>query len=108
MQLRCHRPGSEPIPNRRLALKILRSMRLGNPLVRGGDSALLTWLDGVPNVIHLFDYLVRNKYVEPLAEHGIASLHYVLTAAGRELHDRGERWWKSLTWKEQLTVVIYG
>ncbi|MBS1189394.1 MAG: hypothetical protein H6R10_1186 [Rhodocyclaceae bacterium] len=83
-------------------------MRLGNHLVRSGDSAFLTWLDGVPNVIHLFDYLVRNQYVAPLAEQGIASLHYVLTAAGRELHDRGERWWQSLTWREQLIVVLCG
>lgn len=108
MQNQRHCPGNEPIPHRRLALKALRSMRMGNPLVRSGDSAFLTWLDGVPNVIHLFDYLVRNKYVEPLAAQGIASLHYVLTAAGRELHDRGERWWRSLTWREQLTVVLYG
>lgn len=108
MQTRSHSFTNEPVPHRRLALRILRSMRLGNPLVRGGDSALLTWLDGVPNVVHLFDYLVRNKYVEPRDAQGIASLHYVLTAAGKELHDRGERWWRSLTWREQLAVVIYG
>lgn len=81
---------------------------MGNPILRGGDSVFSTWLDGVPDVIHLFDYLHRNKYVEPLAESGIGSMRYVLTAAGRELHDRGEKWWRSLTWRERLVVMLWG
>lgn len=98
----------EPIPHRRLALDILRSMRRGNPIICGGDSAFLIWLDGVPNVVHLFAYLLRNRYVEPIGEEGTEARHFILTESGRDLHDRGERWWRSLDWKSRLQAMLFG
>lgn len=97
----------EPVPHRWHVLQVLRAMRHGHPFIRLWDTAFSMHLEGVPLAVHYFDFLERNGYIVPAAQHGLQACYYTLSARGIELHDQGERWWRSLRWP-QKTRVMWG
>lgn len=98
----------ERVPHRWHVLEILRSMRLGHPLIRLSSTSYFTHLEGAPLAVHFFNYLERNGYIAPQVKEGLLSHYYTLTADGLDLYEGGERWWRSLVWHEKLWVRVYG
>jgi len=101
-------PRQERVPHRWHVLKILRAMRSGHPFIRLTSSSFFTQLEGVPLAVHFFGFLERNGYIAPCAKRGLQSRYYILTPDGVTLHKEGERWWRSLGWRQKLWVMMRG
>lgn len=58
--------------------------------------------------VHFFGFLERNGYIAPCATEGLQAHYYTLTSEGIALYDEGERWWRSLGWRQKLWVIARG
>ena len=98
----------EPVPHRWHVLRILRAMRSGYPFIRLPGASCFTYLEGVPLAVHFFGFLERNAYIAPCAKEGLQAHYYILTPEGIALHEEGERWWRSLVWREKFRAILRG
>ena len=95
------------IPHRFWLLVMLRAMARGHALVVTGPSSFQSFLDGLPHVAILFQYILDHEWIaERESRDGIH--FYRLTPRGFDFWREGERWWRSLTWKDRLVVRLVG
>ncbi|MDQ7990117.1 MAG: hypothetical protein REI09_10845 [Candidatus Dactylopiibacterium sp.] len=98
---------SSNIPHRFWLLAIFRSLGAGNALVVAGPGAFAHYLDGVPQVALLTDYLRRHDWLLPAhAPHDVK--RYRLSAKGFAFWQEGERWWRGLSFLERCRVRLLG
>lgn len=101
-------PRQEPVPHRWHVLQVLRAMRAGHPFICLCDVSCLMHLEGVPLAVHYFGFLDRNNYIAPIKKEGLQAHYFKLNAAGLELYEEGERWWRSLGWQQRFWVMLRG
>ena len=98
---------SKDIPHRFWLLVMLRSLAKGHPLVVTGPASFQSFLDGLPHVAILFQYILDHEWIaERETRDGIH--FYRLTQRGFDFWREGEQWWHSLTWKDRLMVRLVG
>ncbi|TYC61247.1 hypothetical protein ETQ85_04085 [Zoogloea oleivorans] len=95
------------IPHRFLLLAMLRSLAAGNLLVISGPGAFECFLDGLPHVATLFNYILAHEWIaEANSLNGIQ--YYRISPRGYDFWQSGEKWWASLSWREQFFVRLAG
>jgi hypothetical protein len=100
-------PTPSGIPHRFWLLSMLRSLAAGNLLVIAGPGAFECFLDGQPHVATLFNYLLEHEWIaETNSLNGIQ--YYQISRHGYDFWQRGEQWWASLSWHEQLFIRFAG
>ena len=98
---------SKDIPHRFWLLVMLRSLAKGHPLVVTGPASFQSFLDGLPHVAILFQYILDHEWIaERESRDGIH--FYRLTQRGFDFWREGEQWWHSLTWRDRLVVRLVG
>ena len=98
---------SKDIPHRFWLLVMLRSLAKGHPLVVTGPASFQSFLDGLPHVAILFQYILEHEWIaERESRDGIH--FYRLTQRGFDFWREGEQWWHSLTWRDRLVVRLAG
>ena len=86
---------------------MLRALARGHALVVTGPSSFQSFLDGLPHVAILFQYILDHEWIaERESRDGIH--FYRLTPRGFDFWREGEQWWHSLTWKDRLMVRLVG
>ena len=94
---------SKDIPHRFWLLVMLRSLAKGHPLVVTGPASFQSFLDGLPHVAILFQYILEHEWIaERESRDGIH--FYRITRRGFDFWREGEQWWRSLTWSDRLRV----
>ena len=95
------------IPHRFWLLVMLRALARGHALVVTGPSSFQSFLDGLPHVAILFQYILDHEWIaERESRDGIH--FYRLTPRGFDFWREGEQWWHSLTWRDRLVVRLVG
>ena len=98
---------SKDIPHRFWLLVMLRSLAKGHPLVVTGPASFQSFLDGLPHVAILFQYILDHEWIaERESRDGIH--FYRLTQRGFDFWREGEQWWHNLTWRDRLVVRLVG
>lgn len=92
------------VPCRALSLRALRRLYKGHNLVVVGTSSLDIHLDGVPNICHVFKFLVEEGLVQKVRETWAGEL-YTLTEKGLRVYQAGESWWKSLSLRNRALLL---
>lgn len=96
------------IPHRFWLLSIFRSLGRGNALLIAGPGAFEHYLDGVPQVAILANYLARNGWLEEI-RHGHGGVaRYRLSDKGLNFWHEGEQWWHRLSLWEQCKIRVMG
>lgn len=109
------KPGGQPkpIPHRFLALRALRLLGKGHQLIVAGDASFLVFLDGIPDIALIADYLLEKEWVFPItppsdAIEGTGPVYYALSELGAASLKVAEAWWNELSLKERLRVRLLG
>ena len=90
-----------------IPIPTLRALARGHALVVTGPSSFQSFLDGLPHVAILFQYILDHEWIaERESSDGVH--FYRLTPRGFDFWREGERWWHSLTWKDRLVVRLVG
>lgn len=74
----------------------LLSLRRGNELMKGGESALTLFLQGAPFAYVAFDYLQRNGLIWPVHDPDDAIERWVLSVRGYDYLCRMEQWYQAM------------
>lgn len=103
----------KPIPHRFLTLRALRLLGKGHQLIVAGDASFLVFLDGIPDIALISNYLLEREWVFPLSPPGDASegggpIYYALSELGAASLKVAEAWWDELSLKERLQVRLWG
>lgn len=96
------------IPHRFWLLTIFRSLGMGNPLLIAGPGTFEHYLDGVPQVAILANYLHRHGWIEAVNKGHSGIARYRLSPKGRDFWREGESWWRRLSFWEQCKVRVMG
>ena len=82
---------SKDIPHRFWLLVMLRSLAKGHPLVVTGPASFQSFLDGLPHVAILFQYILEHEWIaERESRDGIH--FYRITRRGFDFWREGEQW----------------
>ncbi|HEX5393428.1 MAG TPA: hypothetical protein VFW68_09110 [Rhodocyclaceae bacterium] len=103
----------EPIPHRFLTLRALRLLGKGHQLIVAGDASFLVFLDGIPDIALIADYLLEKEWICPLPPpsdvvEGAGPAYYALSDLGATSLQVAEAWWNELSLKERLRVRLWG
>ncbi|KPC55259.1 hypothetical protein [Amantichitinum ursilacus] len=96
------------IPRPRRALGVMRRMQAGHPLLEAGPLSMMTYLDGYGAEAALWlRFFKHYGWVSPRDwPNGMRAWH--LSEKGHEVLQRGEAWWRSLTWFQRLYMWVAG
>lgn len=96
------------IPCPYYTLTALRRMRRGAPIVVTGPGSFSMFLDGMPYIPLLLDFLVREDLVQPQTDDQVGGgIGYLrLSDKGYRVAKAGEHWWASLPWKDKLKARL--
>lgn len=98
---------SASIPHRFWLLTIFRSLGVGNHLFIAGPGSFEHYLEGVPQVAILANYLHRHGWIEPV-QGNFCVARFRLSAKGRAFWREGEHWWDQLSWWQRCMVRALG
>lgn len=92
------------VPCRVLSLRALRRLAKGHLLTVVGTSSLEIYLDGVPNVCHVFKFLIDEELIQQVRQTWAGEM-FELSEKGRRVYQAGESWWKSLPLRTRAVLA---
>lgn len=96
------------IPHRHLVLRALRQLWRGNHLIVAGEASFLVFLDGIPDIALIAEYLLSQEWVKPILAPNEGPRYYALSAEGFRSLQVAENWWSELSLPERLAVRFWG